>query len=249
MDKKEKQDSADASKALEQTIMQAQQPMKKLSTQKQQKPTKRKFEIAVYDVDETINEETGQVVSRKLKPVPSDPMHPIIIEVESKSEFDEIAKTYQMTGQCIKIVRDLTPSACAPEQPAQTSSPVMQAQTTNLIQMQASVEQPIARQVVQTATPQLAQVQPEPALLKKMKPKKFTVGDVQFKYDGEKMYQRQWIKLSPKEAANYRVIADSNNKIVSLNGKHIEALKWIAVDYSDDEDSIDASIDAIIDGD
>ena len=53
MDKKEKQDSADASKALEQTIMQAQQPMTKLSTQKQQKPIKRKFEIAVYDVDET----------------------------------------------------------------------------------------------------------------------------------------------------------------------------------------------------
>ena len=249
MDKKEKQDSADASKALEQAPAQVKQPANKLSAKKLQKPAKRKFEIAVYDVDETINEETGQVASRRLKPVPSDPMHPIIVEVESKSEFDEIAKTYQMTGQCIKIVRELTPSAYAPEQPAQASSPAMQAQAADLLQMQAPAERPIARQFAQAAASQLAQVQPEPALLKKMKPKKFTVGDVQFKYDGDKMYQRQWIKLSPKEAANFRVIADSSNKIVSLNGKHIEALKWIAVDYSDDEDSIDASIDAIIDGD
>ena len=44
--------------------------------------------------------------------------------------------------------------------------------------MQVSTDQPVARQVVQAAAPQLAQVQPESALLKKMKPKKFTVGDV-----------------------------------------------------------------------
>ena len=55
---------------------------------------KRKFEIAVYDVDEVINEETGQVVGRNLKPVPADPMHPTIVEVSSKKEFDELVKTY-----------------------------------------------------------------------------------------------------------------------------------------------------------
>lgn len=63
-------------------------------TKKQPKQMKRKFEIAVYDVDEVFNEETGQVIARNLKPVPTDPMHPTIIEVSSKKEFDELAKTY-----------------------------------------------------------------------------------------------------------------------------------------------------------
>ena len=44
MDKKEKQDSADASKALEQAPAQVKQPTKKLSARKLQKPAKRKFE-------------------------------------------------------------------------------------------------------------------------------------------------------------------------------------------------------------
>ena len=94
MDKSEKKSKAQAEEAKadstqQPALAQAQQPKKK-----QQKPVKRKFEIAVYDVDEVFNEETGQVAGRKLKPVPADPMHPIIVEIGSKKEFEELAKTY-----------------------------------------------------------------------------------------------------------------------------------------------------------
>ena len=95
MDKSEKKSKAQAREAKagsEQLAVPAQVPHPK--QQAQQKPVKRKFEIAVYDVDEVFNEETGQVAGRNLKPVPADPMHPIIVEIGSKKEFEELAKTY-----------------------------------------------------------------------------------------------------------------------------------------------------------
>ena len=50
------------------------------------------------------------------------------------------------------------------------------------------------------------------------------------KYDGDKVYQKQWMKLTPTEASNFRVVNDSNNKIVNLSGKHIEAKRWMLIE-------------------
>lgn len=58
----------------------------------------------------------------------------------------------------------------------------------------------------------------------------FTVGGVQCKLENGKVFQKQWVKLLPQESTNIRVIADSNNKEINMNGKHIEMLKWISTD-------------------
>ena len=61
-------------------------------------------------------------------------------------------------------------------------------------------------------------------------PRYFTIGGVEIKDEGGKLYQKQWIRISPKEEGNYRVVSDSTNKIVSLTGKHIEKRIWVQVE-------------------
>ena len=50
------------------------------------------------------------------------------------------------------------------------------------------------------------------------------------------MYQKQWMRLTPKEAANFRVVNDSNNKLVPLAGRHIEAKRWTLVENAEQDD-------------
>ena len=57
-----------------------------------------------------------------------------------------------------------------------------------------------------------------------------TLGDVQIKYDGNQVYQKQWVRLSPKEEAGIRVISDANNKIVSMKGRHFEVKRWVKIE-------------------
>ena len=64
----------------------------------------------------------------------------------------------------------------------------------------------------------------------KTMPKIVTIGDIEVKYDGDKVYQKQWMKLTQIEASNFRVVNDANNKIVNLNGKHIEAKRWMLIE-------------------
>ena len=71
---------------------------------------------------------------------------------------------------------------------------------------------------------------------------------MQVKYDGDKVYQKQWVKLNAVEAANFRLVNDSNNKIVTLNGKHLEALKWILVEETSVDEADDKSVDSILNG-
>lgn len=86
-----------------------------------------------------------------------------------------------MTGQVIKIVREIPTAATA----APLQAP--EAQVQQAAAPAAPLPQPLAAvQSAQFAAPAPAPM-PAPAP-KKQKPRKFTVGDVQFKYDGEKMY-------------------------------------------------------------
>lgn len=72
------------------------------------------------------------------------------------------------------------------------------------------------------------------------------IGDVEVKYDGDKVYQKQWIKLTASESANFRIVNDSNNKIFSLAGKHIEAKKWVQVEETTEND--DCAVESILKG-
>ena len=70
---------------------------------------------------------------------------------------------------------------------------------------------------------------------------------MQVKYDGDKVYQRQWVKLNATEAANFRVVHDSSSKIMSMAGKHIEAKRWVRVEETS-EDGVDDAVEAILAG-
>ena len=53
---------------------------------------------------------------------------------------------------------------------------------------------------------------------------------------GIKVYQKQWVKLNQNEAGQIRIVNDSNNKILNLNGKHIEILRWVMIEDQDSDD-------------
>jgi len=54
----------------------------------------------------------------------------------------------------------------------------------------------------------------------------FKIGSIECKMENGKVYQKQWMRVSETEMANYRLISDKNNKILPMTGKHLEVLKW-----------------------
>lgn len=188
----------------------------------------RKFEIEVFD--ENLNDD-GTI---SLKPVKSE--RAIILEVATPNELQAALNQYRLCGQVAKIVRAIDPPPPSPGQVEQLAS--------------SSSVQPVSPVVQQfyPASPQApSQAASVTAVVQKPKPKIITIGDMQVKYDGDKVYQKQWVKLNSAEAGNFRVVNDSSNKIVPLTGKHIEAKRWVLVEETA-EDNIDDAVEAILAG-
>ena len=186
------------------------------------KPAKRKhkLEIQVYEAD---YEKVGQDGQPKWNPVNygMDNGKPLIIEVADKKEFEEIKKQYELCDQRIRVVRELDPFVDE-SAAAQTSS-----------QNQMANNQNVRNETQQQPQTTISQSIP------KVAPKIVKIGDIEIKYDGQNVYQKQWIQLTPDEASNFRVVNDSNNKIFNLNGKHIEARRWILTeDVSEQNDNV-----------
>ena len=186
---------------------------KKLPAQTQQPQTKkRKFEIEVYDeiqVGENIND-------IQLQKVVMD--RPVIIEAGSKKELDDIAAKFKLCKQRMKIIRVLDDDG--------NSVPLKQA-FAQQEQASTQVQQQVTQAVVQQAS------------VIKQKPRFYSVGGIEIKDDNGKIYQKQWMKLSQKEAQNFRLVNDTNNKIASMNGKHLEMKRWVAVETSSEDDSLE----------
>ena len=167
---------------------------------------------------------------------------PNIIEVADKNELMEIQKQYALCDQRIKVIREIDPFADEPAQPKaqipQNNQAIPVVQANQLSQNYQNI------QAQPAAIPAQVVVQPTAV---KPKPKIVTIGDMQVKYDGDKVYQKQWVKLNANEAINFRIVNDSNNKLVSLNGKHIECRKWVIVEEDANEDEND-SVNALIEG-
>ena len=138
---------------------------------------------------------------------------PLYIEAETKEEFAEIINTYKQCGQQVKILREIDPQ---PRLQTQNKPKVISAQI-------GQVQQ---------------EIQPE-----RRKPVVFKVGDVEVKEDNGKIFQKQWMRLTDKEAANFRIVNTSNNKIVNLNGKHIEMKRWVEVKNSEDDIGIEGELE------
>ena len=186
---------------------------KKLPAKTQQPQTKKhKFEIEVYDeiqVGENIDNIQLQKVIME---------HPVIIEAGSKKELDDIAAKFKLCKQRMKIVRVLDDDG--------NSVPLKQA-FAQQEQAPTQVQQQVTQAVVQQAS------------VIKQKPRFYSVGGIEIKDDNGKIYQKQWMKLSEKEAQNFRLVNDANNKIASMNGKHLEMKRWVAVETSSEDDSLE----------
>ena len=188
---------------------------KKLPAQTQQpQAKKRKFEIEVYDeiqVGENIdNIQLQKVVMER----------PVIIEAGSKKELDDIAAKFKLCKQRMKIVRVLDDDG-------------------NAVPLkQAFAQQAQAPTQVQQQVPQVQTVVQQASVIKQ-KPRFYSVGGIEIKDDNGKIYQKQWMKLSEKEAQNFRLVNDANNKIASMNGKHLEMKRWVAVETSNEDDGLE----------
>lgn len=87
-------------------------------------------------------------------------------------------------------------------------------------QPSASIERPTA----QTRPPVVfPQSQPQET-------KYFTAGGIQFKMVGNEVFQKQWVRATQEELNSIRIVSDKSNKIISLDGKHIEIEHWIKVE-------------------
>lgn len=73
---------------------------------------------------------------------------------------------------------------------------------------------------------------PIPQQRLKEPPKFFEIGGVKCKLEDGKMFQEQWVRV---DSTKYRLIADATNKVVSMNGKHLETLKWVQIEDGDKE--------------
>ena len=189
-------------------------------------PVERKFELAVFDINEEID--ANGCDRPEIRRVHSD--FPIIVKARSPAELNEILNQYKMCGQVAKIIREIDPPAnvkaqanvspqtkdTAKEQVLDTSSSQASSQTGSF------EKEAVKDTIVECAT--------------RPKPKIVTIGDTQIKYDGDRVYQKQWVKLNQNEAGQIRVVNDSNNKILNLNGKHIEILRWVMIEDQDSDD-------------
>ena len=233
------------------------------TTQQPPKKRKHKLEIQVYEADwEKADANNGHPMWR---PVRSDPIldggRPNIIEVADKVEFAEIQKQYAMCDQRIKVIREIDPFVDEPEKPT-TASTIPQDNRAIPIETSSAESSPnvVFPSSSSTNSSTIQQAMPMPNVaniaeklvnaqmpVSKAKAKIVTIGDIEVKYDGDKVYQKQWMKLTPVEAANFRIVTDLNNKIVSMNGKHIEAKRWTLVeDHS--EESMNDAVESILNG-
>ena len=141
----------------------------------------------------------------------------------SASSEAEIRSLYAMSGQRIRIIKRYGPAG---------SSPIPQS------------AQPASYPPSQQNSPEFASTHypsqsPQPAYAEKPAvsepPKYFNVSGVECKLENGKVYQRQWVRLAGSDAEAFRLVNDANNKIVPIDGKHIEQKKWVLIQENADE--------------
>lgn len=196
---------------------------------------KHKLEIQIFDIDYEDADKNNGMPTKRLVRNDLDGGKPIVIEVADKAEFKMIKSQYEMCGQTIEVLREIDPfkdnepEACTPARAAAQPSMMQPVQS---VPQQMAVQQQTVQQAVQQT-------------VQKAKPKIITIGDISIKYDGDKVYQKQWVRLTPQEASNFRVVSDSTNKIVSMNDKHLEAQRWVMIE---DTESDSSSADSLVAG-
>ncbi len=129
------------------------------------------------------------------------------------SSARELVSLFAQCGQKIKIIREYDDRPMPPPQPMIPPERV-NANIDKILLTGQSVPQHV---------PMAQPRAPEP-------PKFFEIGGVKCKLENGKMFQEQWVRV---DSTKYRLIADSTNKLVSMNGKHLETLKWVQIEGND----------------
>lgn len=131
----------------------------------------------------------------------------------SASNERELRELYALSDQKIRIIRRYGEQA----------------------QATAQAPQPMTVQQQASSTPRAATIS-YPAVEKSVEPPKyFNVSGVECKLENGKVYQRQWVRLAGADAESFRLVNDANNKIVPIDGKHIEQKKWVLIQENSDE--------------
>ena len=65
------------------------------------------------------------------------------------------------------------------------------------------------------------------------KPKFFKISGIDCKLDNGKLYQKQWMSVGANEISSIRILSRKSNKIIPLDDKVIEVLKWVEVKDND----------------
>lgn len=192
----------------------------------------RKFEIFVEEFDE----EKGwrPVVAANIPGMTnSNP----VLTVNSHADLQEKMNLYKSMDQRFKIIREIDPPSketvvkLAIEQgiDPETGEPLSKDGTKPVKTETPTQEKPETSNCYDNGRSRTPCRESKDEITRP-KPKIVTIGDLQIKYDGDKVYQKQWMQLTPAEAANFRVVSDSNNKITPLVGKHFEMKKWVLVE-------------------
>lgn len=179
---------------------------------------KRKNHMAkkyVFDIDVIDKDDTGQP----------------IVEHQSGIVADSVETLHRIYGACDQQIRITNQRPVATDTQSSKTAVTQQAVEPAVAEMQQTavkavqthaesaaadkpVDKPADKQNDETAQPKANYVE---------------VAGIKLKIVGTEIYQKQWIKASNDESNCIRIVSDSTNKIVNMNGKHVEIEKWIKV--------------------
>ena len=193
--------------------------MENISNQNTKQNHTKKFEIEIYN----------QIVSgdppyEKVNYQKVNYDKPVIIEAASKADLDSFAEKLRVCNQIFKIVRVIDDDTTTQQ------SKIVQTQK-NAIQTNNQIKTIEEKKLVENETNK------EIETIVKQKPKFYKISDIDIKNDNGKIYQKQWLKLTTAESANFRIVNDKTNSIFNLKDKHIEMKRWVLVENVNDNTS------------
>lgn len=139
----------------------------------------------------------------------------------------ELAALYAADGAQIRILKEYGVHPHPQQQPIQQTPQFKQREFSDPA---AALNKPVEPRLKQAFHEFMKAPVKEP-------PKFFEIGGVKCKLEDGKMYQEQWVRV---DSSKYRLIADATNKLVSMNGKHLETLKWVQIENTEIEEEDNA---------
>lgn len=163
--------------------------------------------------------------------------------IVSSSSFNDLKRIYKLCGQQIKLIRELTDNTYLQETQTKGEDSMQSVQNQRNYKDNNPEEIKNEKNNLEKnnleKTPYSVNYANESVLYGygNSKPCYYNIGDVEIKIENGKVYEKKWIKLSEEESSDIRVINTNSNKIINLNGKHIEVKRWILIKENDNSNT------------